>query len=94
MQDVHDYMYLFFYRNYIGTKWYGFTDSQSGIDFFVIRVGTARGSGDVISPTRLTETDQTFITDLPSLLPLNHRIFITIRAYNKAGRLDFYYSSS
>jgi hypothetical protein len=44
-------------RNYLAGKWYGFVDSQSGIDVYVIRVGTAHGSGDIMSSTVVTETD-------------------------------------
>ena len=73
-------------RNYLAAKWYGFVDSQSGIDVYVIRVGTAHGSGDIMSSTVVTETDAIFMTYLSDLLPLNRRIYITVRAYNKAGR--------
>jgi hypothetical protein len=44
-------------RNYLAAKWYGFVDSQSGIDIYVIRVGKAHGSGDIMSSTVVTETD-------------------------------------
>ena len=73
-------------RNYLAAKWYGFVDSQSGIDIYVIRVGKAQGSGDIMSSTVVTETDAIFMTYLSDLLPLNRRIYITVRAYNKAGR--------
>ncbi|CAG2197001.1 unnamed protein product [Mytilus edulis] len=29
-------------RNFLSAKWFGFTDAQSEVDYFVIRVGTAR----------------------------------------------------
>lgn len=73
-------------RNYLAAKWYGFVDSQSGMDVYVIRVGTAHGSGDIMSSTVMTETDTIFMTYLSDVLPLNRRIYITVRAYNKAGR--------
>ncbi|XP_076075248.1 uncharacterized protein LOC143046131 isoform X2 [Mytilus galloprovincialis] len=72
-------------RNYITAKWFGFVDSQSGIDHFVIRAGTSKGSSDVYPPTSLTSFDMVLLTALPNQLPLNHRIYISIRAYNKAG---------
>ena len=73
-------------RNYLAAKWYGFVDSQSGIDVYVIRVGTSHGSGDIMSSTVVTETDAIFMTYLSDLIPLNRRIYITVRAYNKAGK--------
>ncbi|CAC5375030.1 unnamed protein product [Mytilus coruscus] len=72
-------------RNYLTAKWFGFVDSQSEINHYVIRAGTSRGSGDLYPPTSLTSFDMVLLTDLPNQLPLNHRIYITIRAYNKAG---------
>ncbi|XP_076075242.1 uncharacterized protein LOC143046127 [Mytilus galloprovincialis] len=72
-------------RNFLSAKWFGFTDAQSEIDYFVIRVGTARGSGDIYPPRIITAHDMVLLTDLPEPLHLNRRIYTTIRAYNKAG---------
>ncbi|CAC5375361.1 unnamed protein product [Mytilus coruscus] len=82
--DIHDNEYQSL-RNFLSAKWFGFTDAQSEIDYFVIRIGTAPGSGDIFPPKIITAHDMVLLTDLPDPLPLNRRIYITIRAYNKAG---------
>ena len=76
------------FRNYITAKWYGFTDAQSSIDHYVVRVGTSPGAGDVLPPTKLPLTDTFLTTDV--LLPLEHRIYITVQAYNKVGKTRIY----
>ncbi|CAC5401969.1 unnamed protein product [Mytilus coruscus] len=70
-------------RNYISAKWFGFTDAQSDIDHFVVRAGSSPGTSDIIIPTKLPFTDKFLLTDVQ--LPLEKRIYITIRAYNKVG---------
>ncbi|XP_052095904.1 uncharacterized protein LOC127731085 [Mytilus californianus] len=70
-------------RNYISAKWFGFTDAQSSIDHFVVRAGSSPGTSDIITPTKLPFTDIFLMTDVQ--LPLEKRIYITIRAYNKVG---------
>jgi hypothetical protein len=44
------------------------------------------GAGDVLPPTKLPLTDTFLTTDV--LLPLEHRIYITVQAYNKAGKTN------
>ncbi|XP_052095905.1 uncharacterized protein LOC127731087 [Mytilus californianus] len=70
-------------RYYISAKWFGFTDAQSGIDYFVVRAGSSHGTSDIITPTKLPFTDKFLMTDVQ--LPLEKRIYITIRVYNKVG---------
>jgi hypothetical protein len=54
----------------------------------VVRVGTIPGAGDVLPPTKLPLTNMFLTTDV--LLPLEHRIYITVQAYNKAGKTRIY----
>ena len=78
------------HRDFIGCKWYGFNDPQSGISHYVWRVGTRKGSDDIIPATEVFTHEQAFIFDIYSeygfYLPTNGtRMFCTIRAYNQAG---------
>ncbi|XP_071123054.1 uncharacterized protein [Mytilus edulis] len=70
---------------YISAKWYGFDDPQSGLEKYAWRAGTTKGGTDIIPATvlHLTETAAIYNTSLG--LPLNQRIFVTVRAYNKVG---------
>jgi hypothetical protein len=77
-------------RNYIGCKWYGFTDPQSGISHYVWRVGSLKGGDNILPATEVHKHEMAFIFDLRSeysmYLPRNGtRIYCTIRAYNHAG---------
>ena len=54
----------------------------------MVRVGTSPEAGDVLPPTNLPLTDTFLTTDV--LLPLEHRIYITVQAYNKAGKTRIY----
>ncbi|VDI63397.1 Hypothetical predicted protein, partial [Mytilus galloprovincialis] len=82
--DVYDIEYQSL-RNYISAKWYGFTDPQSGIDRFAWRVGTKPGSDDIVKSTHLPRSDILVEPDLLHSLPRGQRIYVTIKAYNKAG---------
>ena len=72
-------------RTYIGCKWYGFNDPQSRISKYVWRAGTSKGSDDIIAPTDGHHLQEAFIFDLTYNLPLNVKIYCTVRAYNNAG---------
>lgn len=82
------YSYLFT-RNYISAKWYGFSDSQSGLESFSWRAGTKPGYDDVIKTVHLPVTNILVEPNLQqNTLPLGERIYITITAHNKAGKCD------
>jgi hypothetical protein len=85
---VHSHLLILFFlvrRNYISAKWYGFTDPQSGIDKLSWRIGTKPGSDDILRSTHLPVSNILVEPDLPHPLPTTKRIYITIKAYNKAG---------
>ncbi|XP_050409317.1 uncharacterized protein LOC126824176 [Patella vulgata] len=74
-------------EDYIGAKWYGFKDAESGIERYEWRVGTTVGGDDILPPKALPVVQLTYISNLPNnkLLPLGIRMYITVRCYNKAG---------
>ncbi|CAG2247188.1 unnamed protein product [Mytilus edulis] len=73
---------------YLSAKWYGFDDPQSGLQKYVWRAGLKPGYGDIVSPIELHLTETATLLNSTSYnldLPVNKRIFVTVRAYNKAG---------
>lgn len=76
------------YRIYLSAKWYGFDDPQSGLQKYIWRAGLKPGYGDIVSPIELHLTETAALLNSTSYnldLPVNKRIFVTVRAYNKAG---------
>lgn len=69
----------------MGAKWYGFVDPQSGLDRYVWWAGTTKGGSEVLAPREIHLTEVATAVNFTSELPLNKRIYITVRAYNKAG---------
>ncbi|XP_069133969.1 uncharacterized protein [Argopecten irradians] len=72
-------------QTYIGAKWYGFSDPQCGLDHYEWWAGTARGSDDVMGKEILHLSEVVTNPALSSPLPVGQSIYITVRAYNKAG---------
>ncbi|KAK3101903.1 hypothetical protein FSP39_007221, partial [Pinctada imbricata] len=73
-------------QTYIGAKWYGFADAQSGLAKYEWRAGTSAGSDDILSAR---ETHLTLVASLANIspnIPTGTRIYITVRAYNRAGQ--------
>jgi hypothetical protein len=85
VKKLHICMFYLFVRTFISAKWYGFEDPQSGLDRFVWRAGTTKGGNDIISETELHLTETVSLSNTTLGLPVNKRIYVTIRAYNKAG---------
>ena len=73
------------YRNYMSARWYGFTDPQSRLDYFTWRAGTRPGMADIVRSSHLPLTDILVEPDLNLQLPIGKRVYVTIKAYNKAG---------
>lgn len=69
----------------MGAKWYGFVDPQSGLDCYVWWAGTTKGGSEVLAAREIHLTEVATAVNFTSELPLNQRIYITVRAYNKAG---------
>ncbi|XP_076085163.1 uncharacterized protein LOC143055975 isoform X1 [Mytilus galloprovincialis] len=72
-------------RSYVAATWHGFNDPQSGLDKYSIRVGTSIGGNDIISQNELPLTDIVVFPNIIEPIPTNSRIYVTVRAYNKAG---------
>ena len=78
-------------RTYIAAKWYGFHDPQCGLERYVWRAGTVPGGDDIVSPIELHLTDIAFLsnsTNYQLVLPVNKKIYISVRAYNKVGKTN------
>ncbi|KAK3101031.1 hypothetical protein FSP39_000383, partial [Pinctada imbricata] len=72
-------------QTYIGAKWYGFVDPQSGMYKYQWRVGTTPGGDDLMAPVDIHLTQVTAKPNLNISLPEGNRIYITVRGFNKAG---------
>ena len=76
---------MFIFRTYISAKWFGFQDSQSGLEKYVWRAGITKGGDSVMKATELHITQVAVVPDLSPVLPVGTSIYITVRAYNRAG---------
>ena len=65
----------------MGAKWHGFQDPQSGIAYYEWRVGTSSGAGDIYR-AKLPLRESAYAT---VSLHKHTMIYITVRAYNRAG---------
>jgi hypothetical protein len=72
-------------RTFIGAKWYGFVDPQSGLDRYVWWAGNTVGGSEVLPPQEVHLTEVASAVNLSAQLPVGQRIYVTVRAYNKAG---------
>ncbi|XP_066275498.1 uncharacterized protein [Branchiostoma lanceolatum] len=72
-------------RTTLGAHWFGFHDPHSGLSHYEWRAGTTPGGDDVYRTTRLHLTELVHISQLDPPLPLNQTVYVTVRAYNKAG---------
>ncbi|XP_041351012.1 uncharacterized protein LOC121369995 [Gigantopelta aegis] len=68
-------------QTFVGAKWHGFQDPQSGLAYYEWRVGTSPGGSDIYS-ARLPLRESAYAT---VSLPSNKTIYSTLRAFNKAG---------
>nr|XP_034332757.1 uncharacterized protein LOC105327902 isoform X2 [Crassostrea gigas] len=72
-------------RNWIGAKWYGFSDPQSGISHYVWWAGTTPGGKDILQEKSVHLVETATAYNFSQGLPESKRIYVTVRAYNKAG---------
>ncbi|XP_061177042.1 uncharacterized protein LOC133185758 [Saccostrea echinata] len=72
-------------KNWIGAKWHGFTDPQSGISHYVWWAGTTPGGKDILTEKEVDLVEEATAYNFSQELPLSKRIYVTVRAYNKAG---------
>ncbi|XP_021364672.1 uncharacterized protein LOC110457646 [Mizuhopecten yessoensis] len=74
-----------YHRSTLSTTWYGFGDAHSDLRNYVVRAGTSRWSDDIMAPKECHLSEALVNNLLPALLPVGKYIFVTVRAYNKAG---------
>ncbi|KAI8509825.1 hypothetical protein Bbelb_122530 [Branchiostoma belcheri] len=72
-------------RTAIRAHWYNFHDPHTGLSHYEWRVGTSPGAEDILPSTRLHLTEQGVVSGLDPPLPLGVMLFVTVRAYNRAG---------
>ncbi|XP_056015772.1 uncharacterized protein LOC125675332 [Ostrea edulis] len=72
-------------RNWIGARWYGFTDPQSGISHYVWWAGTTPGGKEILPEETVHLFEEASAYNFSQELPVSKRIYVTVRAYNKAG---------
>ncbi|XP_078696223.1 uncharacterized protein LOC144924666 [Branchiostoma floridae x Branchiostoma belcheri] len=72
-------------RTTLGAHWFGFHDPHSGLSHYEWRAGTTPGGDDIYSTARLHLTELVHISQLDPPLPHNQTVYVTVRAYNKAG---------
>jgi hypothetical protein len=61
-------------------------DPQSGLDYYTWWAGTTSGGNDILSERRVHLTTTAVVVNGSLELPVGKRIFVTVRAYNKAGK--------
>ncbi|XP_046561789.1 uncharacterized protein LOC124270793 [Haliotis rubra] len=73
-------------RTFIGCKWRGFSDPESGLDYYEWRVGTKPGADNILSARTAALGEVIFHTlSHDQQLPVRRTLYNTIRAFNKAG---------
>jgi hypothetical protein len=72
-------------RNWIGARWYGFSDPQSGMSHYMWWAGTIPGGNDILPKENIFLFEEASAYNFTGMLPVSKRIYITVRAYNKAG---------
>ncbi|CAH1259274.1 ADGRL2 [Branchiostoma lanceolatum] len=72
-------------RTFLGAHWFGFHDPHSGLSHYEWRAGTTPGGDDVYSTSRLHLTEMAYVSRVDPPLPIGQAVYVTIRAYNKAG---------
>ncbi|KAI8519528.1 hypothetical protein Bbelb_027850, partial [Branchiostoma belcheri] len=69
----------------IRAHWYNFHDPHTGLSHYEWRVGTSPGAEDILPSTQLHLTEQGFVSWLDPPLPLGVTLFVTVKAFNRAG---------
>ncbi|KAI8510730.1 hypothetical protein Bbelb_116460, partial [Branchiostoma belcheri] len=72
-------------RTFLGAHWFGFHDPHSGLSHYEWRAGTTPGGDDVHFTSRLHLTEMAYVSRVDPPLPVGQAVYVTIRAYNKAG---------
>ncbi|XP_066263995.1 uncharacterized protein [Branchiostoma lanceolatum] len=65
-------------------SWFGFHDAHSQLSHYEWRAGTSPGGSDILSPSQLHLTETALVT-MTTPMPADTKIYVTVKAYNKAG---------
>ena len=76
--------FIHFPRFFLSAHWWGFSDPHSQLSHYEWRAGTSAGAEDILPPKSL-DLEESALTKLDQAMPENVLIYITIRAYNRAG---------
>ncbi len=77
---------LKFPRTFLGCKWYGFQDAESGLDHYEWWVGTSEGGAEILTTQQAGLEEVSYhILSSSDQLPVQQKLYVTVRAYNKAG---------
>ncbi|XP_071964161.1 uncharacterized protein [Antedon mediterranea] len=71
-------------RRILEAHWWGFNDPHSGLSHFEWWAGTTPGGNDILA-LQTHHLSEIVFTTLNFDLPLNTKIFVTVKAYNKVG---------
>lgn len=77
---------IFLVRNFIDARWFGFNDPQSGLAYYVWWAGTYPGGKDVMLEQKIHVRETATALNLTPLMPVGDRIYVTVRAVNRAGK--------
>ncbi|XP_046571086.1 uncharacterized protein LOC124279318 [Haliotis rubra] len=73
-------------RTFLGCKWHGFQDTESGLDHYEWQVGTTPGDNDILSSQHAALKEVAFLTlNESQMLPIGNKMYITVTAFNRAG---------
>ncbi|CAH1249044.1 SCARF2 [Branchiostoma lanceolatum] len=70
--------------NLLRASWFGFHDAHSQLSHYEWRAGTSPGGSDILSPSQLHLAETALVT-MTTPMPADTKIYVTVKAYNKAG---------
>ncbi|XP_035661568.1 uncharacterized protein LOC118405866 [Branchiostoma floridae] len=70
--------------NLLRASWFGFHDAHSHLSHYEWRAGTTPGGSDILSPSDLHLAETALVT-MATPMPADTKIYVTVKAYNKAG---------
>ncbi|XP_078621331.1 uncharacterized protein LOC144887808 [Branchiostoma floridae x Branchiostoma japonicum] len=70
--------------NILRASWFGFHDAHSHLSHYEWRAGTTPGGSDILSPSDLHLAETALVT-MATPMPADTKIYVTVKAYNKAG---------